>query len=481
MTLSTSSTYDAATLAFFARLANVPTNAQARRYDKLICALQPIWSLIDGLYVFAAEDQNAALTNLIGATYDLTAVGSPAFTAGFGIAPTVLGDHLDTGCNPTTVSGLNYQQNSCHSFVWSRSQKFATCGAAFGQVSGSGAYAYVYPRITAGIGDARCCGIGTGVDVCLDGTGFYGGSRTDASIYNSMRDGVVQGTSAAASSPPADANLCYLFNAGDNVIGGTLAFGCFGGGLTVAQQRLLFSAVDEFLFNGYDLLPLLGQSNHFNGATIDPTIDINTSGNVDQWLTAGNKSGGNEPIQQNGTYVAANCIGHGMTFARDWYGPNIALPNRRQSLVVGCAVGSTSITEWVPGTALYLAALEKIDAALSWRCCNEIACILWDQGEADVGMSEAAYGAVHDTIRAGLRAELGSPNLRFLIADLADAFVSGNPGAPNIRAALAAIPSRDSNCAFASASGLNSDGVHFYAADQRTFAQRHWIAFQTLP
>ncbi len=245
------------------RLATQPSAPQRARYDKLFRALVTagVYSKLDALYVTKAEHSATALTNLIQASYGGTLAGAanPTFTADLGFTGTATG-YIDTGFNPTTAVSPKFTRNNACIFAWSMSQQTSLTGAIFGALSG-GAWNYIYPRITAGTADMRLNGLGTGLEENRDGTGFRLGSRVAASgagAYTSYFNGSTVGTETSASSAPQNANFCLLRNASDFFNGGIVAATGFGQGLNSTEQGALFNALNEFMYDGYDIVVLLG-------------------------------------------------------------------------------------------------------------------------------------------------------------------------------------------------------------------------------
>ncbi|KAL3617597.1 hypothetical protein CASFOL_037918 [Castilleja foliolosa] len=110
-------------------------------------------------------------------------------------------------------------------------------------------------------------------------------------------------------------------------------------------------------------------------------------------------------------------IGPGMIFAnsvlqRD---PNIGVIG-----LVPCAVGGTSISQWLPGSELYAKMLSRTQAALS-NGGGEIKALLWYQGENDMD-NEAnanAYKTNLETLLTQVRSDLQLPNLPVIEVALA--------------------------------------------------------------
>ena len=95
--------------------------------DTLIAGLKAdgVWTLLDRLWILAAENTQSALTDLKGlVTISNSPPGggtAPTFTADRGL--TGNGAGIDTGFNPTTASSPQYTLNSGSMFVYNRSTR----------------------------------------------------------------------------------------------------------------------------------------------------------------------------------------------------------------------------------------------------------------------------------------------------------------------------------------------------------------------
>jgi hypothetical protein len=81
--------------------------------DELSCKL-------DVLHIYATQDSDTALLNLIQNKYNGTIHGSPSFTADSGFAGVDVSSsvYIDTGFNPVTATSPNYQQDTAHMSAW---------------------------------------------------------------------------------------------------------------------------------------------------------------------------------------------------------------------------------------------------------------------------------------------------------------------------------------------------------------------------
>jgi len=92
-----------------------------------------VWQKLDRLWIFAGENTQQALRDLVGRNL-ATAQGSPTFTTSTGytgqdsITPT---KYIDTGYTPTT-SAFNYSLNSAHISAWCVGNVATTSGSGIG-------------------------------------------------------------------------------------------------------------------------------------------------------------------------------------------------------------------------------------------------------------------------------------------------------------------------------------------------------------
>jgi hypothetical protein len=122
--LPSGSAFDAATIAWVnAVIANGGSVSNGRKIlvDNLIVGLKAdgLFTKLDRLWLFAAENQPSALTDII-ADQLATAVNSPTFTTDRGYTgqdQNVPTQYIDTNYNPST-NGVQYTQNAAHASAW---------------------------------------------------------------------------------------------------------------------------------------------------------------------------------------------------------------------------------------------------------------------------------------------------------------------------------------------------------------------------
>lgn len=161
-----------------------------------------------------------------------------------------------------------------------------------------------------------------------------------------------------------------------------------------------------------------------------------------------------------------------------------AEPGSRIGLVPA-AVGGSPISSWEPGaldsatkTHPYDDALARMRIALR---AGRVRAILWHQGESDATPAlSVLYAAKLRALIARFRADLGDPNLPFVIGQLGR--FDGKPWTAEVqrvdsvhRAIAASVP----HVAYVSSEGLRDKGdkLHFDAASARALGERYAAAY----
>jgi len=149
--------------------------------------------------------------------------------------------------------------------------------------------------------------------------------------------------------------------------------------------------------------------------------------------------------------------------------------------LIPCAVGATSISEWMPGTELYQKAVRtarKASASLQG--------ILWHQGEYDASDKNRvnAYATCLSTLIQSIRTELRTPDLAFIAGELGD-FIDTDSGFPygcDISGILKSLERSISKYVCVSAAGLTDKGdrLHFNSESLREFGKRYAEEFLKL-
>lgn len=235
--------FDPAATALFARFTTPPTTQRASQINTLIGAMKTagVWSKLDGFYVMAAADAQAAQRNWIADSFNLTLVSTPTFTADRGYQGNGTSTRLTTGFNPTTAPSPKLVLNSANVGVWS-----LTDGQSNLSDAGNGNL-----RVTVRAADNTTAGrlnntVSPTAVSSLDGRGLFSLSRADATTGRFYKNGAQVNTQTWASS--ALSNDAFAF------CGSALSFstrqqaaGYFGQDLTTAEQLALYNALNTYL------------------------------------------------------------------------------------------------------------------------------------------------------------------------------------------------------------------------------------------
>lgn len=240
---------------FFDRLFTPPTTAREAIYATFIDALVAggVWAKLDCLYVFAADDESVALTNLRQDAYmawrDDNA-GSVVWTPNSGYSGGAFGRRVNSEFNPSTAVGAKYTRNDAMVFAWSgtttqlNSVLFET-GSSAGSVVGT----VLYPRWSSG-------NVSFQVNQAAESFTAYPGNsdglwiaqRTGANAAEVLRNNVSLLTTTAASTAPVNAVIgCWCQYV-------TRVFG-IGASLTNSERGALQTAVENFLTSIAGALP----------------------------------------------------------------------------------------------------------------------------------------------------------------------------------------------------------------------------------
>src|ERR1035437_7729706 len=174
-------------------------------------------------------------------------------------------------------------------------------------------------------------------------------------------------------------------------------------------------------------------------------------------------------------------IGPGLAFGK-------AMAATDPGLTIGlvpCAVGGTPLKRWERTGDLYSNAVQR--ARLAMRE-GTLKGIIWHQGESDSGAATNAnsYGDRLSRMIQDIRADLGAPELPFVVGQIGEFLYDRGPGHAAytrvVNAALAALPERVPATACAPSRGLKDKGdvLHFDAASQREFGRRYAAAMLRL-
>ena len=172
-------------------------------------------------------------------------------------------------------------------------------------------------------------------------------------------------------------------------------------------------------------------------------------------------------------------VGPGSQFGREMAE---AYPQATIALVP-CAVGGTPLSRWQKGADLYEAAVVRAKAAMKD---GTLKGAIWHQGEGDSSIElGSTYAKRLDQMIADLRADLGVPNLPFVVGELAKSAKGKEPGGKElVVTALRELPKRVPNTGFASSEGCppksERDQTHFSSEGARELGRRYAKELQRL-
>ncbi len=207
--------------------------------DTLIKALKSagLWTKLDRLWLFAAENQTAALIDLV-ARATATAVNSPGFTVDRGFNSDGSTSYVDTNYNPSTAGG-NFALNAAS--FGGRSQASSGVATFLGSPGTSLALINLATSsFTAEINDATAI---TGSTPGYGRIGFCAVNRSGASARQTYYNGADVGDDTTASTSLLNADF-YVLRRGSQYEGsaGIVASFFAGGSLTAADHLALYNA-----------------------------------------------------------------------------------------------------------------------------------------------------------------------------------------------------------------------------------------------
>lgn len=230
-----------------ARMTVRPTRARRTLMTSLITSLitAGVWDKLDGLYLFAAHDVQAAKLNWVGCLQDVTAVNAPVFQIDRGFTGNGTSSYLDTGMLPSALE--RFASADASMGVYNRTNG----GSTYDMSAGGGAY------LTANNGSSqtvlRANGgtlSGNSVIAIANGgaLGLFSWSRDASNV--AVYKGATLLTSAAVQTvavSTADRVMFMRDGAGSNWSNHQLAAGFIGQGLSATETAALNTALLAYL------------------------------------------------------------------------------------------------------------------------------------------------------------------------------------------------------------------------------------------
>jgi hypothetical protein len=157
-----------------------------------------VWTKLDRLWIFAAENSFSALTDLV-ALDGATAIAAPAFAADRGYTGNGSNSYVRTFYRPATL-GVAWTLNSAHIAVWDNTNRAEALLIATGvydsTLGDGGTYSDLTPYYAGGI-MFRINGAASPAITNSTSQGFFIGQRNDSSTVEGFYNGVSGGTGAA--------------------------------------------------------------------------------------------------------------------------------------------------------------------------------------------------------------------------------------------------------------------------------------------
>ncbi|MDF7809155.1 sialate O-acetylesterase [Pontiellaceae bacterium B12219] len=164
------------------------------------------------------------------------------------------------------------------------------------------------------------------------------------------------------------------------------------------------------------------------------------------------------------------------------YGFALRMHEVRPEINIGLVVnarGGTNINDWEKGDLYYEEAVARTKVALADNN-SRLAGILWHQGESNSSQTNSYMGKLVTMIE-NLRADLGEPDLPFVIGELERDDVTEVVKERLLNEVLYTLPTMLPNTAVATTEGLvTQDGTHFDSAGQRELGRRYADALLSL-
>ncbi|MCK1501485.1 hypothetical protein [Bradyrhizobium sp. 188] len=237
-------TYDSDALAIFAAFTTPPVAARKTLINACVVSLKTagVWSTLDALWVMAAADSQAARINWKNpATFTLSPVNSPTFTADRGYQGDGATSYLNTGFTPSTAGG-SFSLNSAHLGVWSRTD--LNSAAADMGAGAAGATSSMFVRNSGNLAGRSNDNSGSAtMFATADSLGHFVLGRTDGTNRRGSKNGAAATTVAAASVTLTNAQITVAALGGASMSSRQYAEAHLGGGLSDANVAALYNAL----------------------------------------------------------------------------------------------------------------------------------------------------------------------------------------------------------------------------------------------
>jgi hypothetical protein len=223
--------------------------AQLGFVDRLIFDLKAAnaWAGLDRLWLFAAENTQQALIDLV-ARAAATAVNSPTFTAARGWQGNGTSSYLNSNFNAATA-GDKFQLNDASHGVWVETYNSGASGG-FEVVNDFSAYSFVRGNDGSGnmswaVNNNGAVGAAAIANTGIQ-TGLFQAQRTGASALALFRNGASIATDSRTTGIVRNQNHGILANLGANFSAARLAAAFIGGSLT-GKEAGFYNAMRTYM------------------------------------------------------------------------------------------------------------------------------------------------------------------------------------------------------------------------------------------
>lgn len=248
---------DAATTAWAAAVVTAGGTVSGARktlVDNLIVGLKAdgVWSLLDRLWLFAAENTQSALVDLV-VLDGASATNSPTFTTDRGYACNGSTSYINTTYNVTTDK-VNYSANSAHIGIWDNTSRGVDGTIAFGFYDGGSNLTDFYPYYWGGTnGPLVRFNFVAGVNIASSSSqGFVLNQQISSTTEEMYYNGSSLGTGGSSAAIVAGNLPFFVGGRNDNgtMAGGTtdqISMVSFGGKLTSTQAANYYTRLRTYM------------------------------------------------------------------------------------------------------------------------------------------------------------------------------------------------------------------------------------------
>lgn len=248
-----SETYDSDASRYFDAMTTELNDSTKENINDFVVMLKDSLSIdslaevFDVMYVFANETQEAALKNVVGRNYDATAVASPTFTVGEGIAGNGSTSYVNTNFNPSS-NGYRYSVNSASFGIYSRTD---VNGAYIDIGINASSDMAIYSRALSNVAYVRVNSGAWPSTASLDSRGMFIANKTFTTEQDLYRNSslLIDDTQTNTGLPDDEVFIC-AWNSGDSPNTPSIrqySFTFIGKGLTTTQIRQITNCFESYM------------------------------------------------------------------------------------------------------------------------------------------------------------------------------------------------------------------------------------------